>query len=108
MIDVINDAQTVLDAVIPNPSPDVIDALVNAKRPGVYVGVIISPDPAIQRKLRRLGVAGWVGDTEMPFVAVDAPGDDEVFVYGQTVNQIIPGVLPLCPALYGPGHGRPA
>ncbi len=83
MIDVIDHAQTVIYAVIPDPSPDTMRALLYAKGRGVHMGIITSPNDRIERRLQRFGVHFWIGTTNTPFVSVDG---ERVFVYGQTVE----------------------
>jgi hypothetical protein len=83
MIDVIERAQTVIYAEIPNPSPEVMQALADAKGRGVHMGVITSPDDAVERRLDRFSIHFWLGSIDIPFVSVDGR---QVFVYGQSVK----------------------
>lgn len=81
MVDVIWWAKTVIYAEIPNPSPDVIDALVNAKGRGVGINLIVSGDAPPQRKLTRFGIKVTRREIDTPFVSGDCR---VVFIYGQT------------------------
>jgi hypothetical protein len=89
MVDVIDGAKKVIYAEIPNPSPEVVDALANAKGRGVSIGLIVATDAVPQQKLARFGIRLRRGEIDTPFVSADC---EVVFVDGHTVRSEKEGI----------------